>query len=182
MPEDSGGEPWPPVWRAASRVAGPLPEDQPSSAATNPEMPVPADLPPGAQLSDAHLPDGPHPDPLIPEALPVLPRLRLSARRRPGDPQPDAEGDWLDVIVLPDGATALVIGHAEAHGGPPGAAAARLRAGLRDALRRRAAPAEALAALGPAVSGPAPASAVPARPAPPSPAAGPRSAWPCWTR
>jgi anti-sigma regulatory factor (Ser/Thr protein kinase) len=116
-------------------------------------MPVPADLPPGAQWSGTHLPDGPRPDPLIPDALPVLPRLWLSARRRPAAAQRDAEGDWLDVIVLPDGATGLVIGHAEAHGGAPEAAAARLRAGLRDALRGRAAPAEALAALGSAVSG-----------------------------
>ena len=153
MPEDSGGEPLPPGWRAASRVAGPLPQGQPSSASTSPEMPVPADLPPGARWSDAHLPDGPRPDPLIPDALPVLPRLRLSARRRPGAAQPDAEGDWLDVIVLPDGATALVVGHAEAHGGAPGAAAARLRSGLRDALRGRAAPAEALATLGSAGPG-----------------------------
>jgi anti-sigma regulatory factor (Ser/Thr protein kinase) len=116
-------------------------------------MPVPAHLPPGAQLADAHLPDGPRPDPLIPDALPVLPRLRLSARRRPAAAQRDAEGDWLDVIVLPDGSTALVIGHAEAHGGAPATAAARLRAGLRDALRARAAPADALAALGSAGPG-----------------------------
>jgi anti-sigma regulatory factor (Ser/Thr protein kinase) len=116
-------------------------------------MPVPDELPPGGRLSDAHVPDAPLPDPLIPDALPVLPRLRLSARRRPAAAQRDAEGDWLDVLVLPDGATALVIGHVERHRGPAGAAAARLRAGLRDALRGRVTPAEALAGLGSVASG-----------------------------
>ena len=147
MPQDSGGEPLPPDPRAASRVAGPLPEAQPSSATTNPEIPVPDGLPPGGRLPDAYVPDAPLPDPLIPDALPVLPRLRLSARRRPAAAQREAEDDWLDVLVLPDGATVLVIGHAERHGGPDGAAASRLRASLRDALRRHASPGEALAAL-----------------------------------
>ena len=83
MAEDSGGERLPPGRRATSRAAGPPPEAPPSSATTNPEMPVPDELPPGGRLSDAHVPDAPLPDPLIPDALPVLPRLRLSARRRP---------------------------------------------------------------------------------------------------
>jgi len=162
MPQDSGGEPFPPGRRAASRVPGPLRQAQPPSAASNPERPVPEEFPPEefppeGHWPDAHVPDAAIPDPLIPDALPVLPRLRLSARRHAAA-QRDAAGDWLDVLVLPDGSTALVIGQVERHGGQPGpagATAARLRAGLRDALRGRAAPAEAVAALGAVASGPA---------------------------
>jgi len=157
MPQDSGGEPPPPGRRAAGRAAGPRPEPEPSSAATSPEIPVPDELFPG-QPPETHVPDAPLPDPLFPGALPVLPRLRLSACRRPAADR-DTEGDWLDVLVRPDGATALVIGHVEGSGGQTGAVAARLRAGLRDALRGGAAPAEALAA-------PRAAAAVRAGPAP----------------
>ncbi len=158
MSQDSGGEPLPPGRRAASRAPGPLRQAQPPSAATNPGRPVPEEFPPGGHWPDAHVPDAAIPDPLIPDALPVLPRLRLSARRDAAA-QRDAAGDWLDVLVLPDGSTALVIGQVERYGGRPGpvrAGAARLRAGLRDALRGRAAPVEALASLGAVASGPAP--------------------------
>ncbi|MGO9220745.1 MAG: ATP-binding protein [Streptosporangiaceae bacterium] len=158
MSQDSGGEPLPPGRRAASRAPGPLRQAQPPSAATNPGRPVPEEFPPGGHWPDAHVPDAAIPDPLIPDALPVLPRLRLSVRRDAAA-QRDAAGDWLDVLVLPDGSTALVIGQVERYGGRPGpvrAGAARLRAGLRDALRGRAAPVEALASLGAVASGPAP--------------------------
>jgi anti-sigma regulatory factor (Ser/Thr protein kinase) len=90
---------------------------------------------------------------LFPAALPLLPRLRLSACRRPAAGSPETEGEWLDVVVLPGGATALVIGSVAAPAGQAGAAAARLRAGLRDSLRRGAAPAEALARLDAAAGG-----------------------------
>ena len=98
------------------------------------------------------MPDAPVPDPLFPGALPVLPRLRLSACRRPAGER-DTGSDWLDVLVLPDGTTALVIGHVEGSGGPAGAVAARLRAALRDALRGGVALVEALAAAGAAAAG-----------------------------
>lgn len=141
MPEDSGAEPMPPGRAAASRVAGAPPE---------PRVFRPAPFP------DARFPDAPLLGPLFPAALPLLPRLRLSACRRPATGGPGTEGDWLDVFVLPDGATALVTGHVEGARGPAGAAgaagaadavAARLRASLRDLLRGGAAPAEALARL-----------------------------------
>jgi anti-sigma regulatory factor (Ser/Thr protein kinase) len=123
-------------------------------------MPVPADVFPAGQVPGTHVPDAPSPDPLFPGTLPVLPRLRLAARRRPAAAEGDIEGDWLDVLVRPDGATALVIGHLEGSDGQMGAVAARLRAGLRDALQSGAAPAEALAAPGAAgtgrAAGPAP--------------------------
>ncbi len=125
-------------------------------------MPVPADVDPAGQVPGTHVPDAPSPDPLFPATLPVLPRLRLAARRRPAAAQAGPAGDWLDVLVRPDGTTALVIGHLEGSGGQLEAATARLRASMRDALRGGATPAEALAApaaaragTGP-VSGPAP--------------------------
>jgi anti-sigma regulatory factor (Ser/Thr protein kinase) len=152
MPQDSGGEPPPPGRRAAGRAAGPRPEPERSSATTSPEIPVPGDLFPAGQPSETHVPDAPLPDPLFPGALPVLPRLRLSACRRPAAER-GTDGDWLDVLVLPDGTTALVIGHVEGSGGPTGAVAARLRAALRDALRGGAALVEALAAAGAAAAG-----------------------------
>ena len=152
MPQDSGGEPPPPGRRAAGHAAGPRPEPERSSAATSPEIPVPGDLFPAGQPPETHVPDAPVPDPLFPGALPVLPRLRLSACRRPAGER-DSDGDWLDVLVLPDGTTALVIGHVEGSGGPAGAVAARLRAALRDALRGGVALVEALAAAGAAAAG-----------------------------
>ncbi|MGH3119738.1 MAG: hypothetical protein ACRDND_01720, partial [Streptosporangiaceae bacterium] len=155
MAQDSGGEPLPPGRRAAGRVAGPRPEPEPSSATTSPEMEVPAGVFPAVQVPGTHVPDAPSPDPLFPGTLPVLPRLRLAARRRPAAPEAGPEGDWLDVLVRPDAATALVIGHLEGSGGQMGAVAARLRAGLRDALRGGATPAEVLAAPDAAETGPA---------------------------
>ena len=161
MAQDAGGERLPPGRPAAGRVAGPRPEPGPS-AATSPEMPVPADVDPAGQVPGTHVPDAPSPDPLFPGTLPVLPRLRLAARRRPAAAQAGPAGDWLDVLVRPDGTTALVIGHLEGSGGQLEAVAARLRASMRDALRGGATPAEALAAPGAAragtggVSGPAP--------------------------
>ena len=152
MPQDSGGEPPPPGRRAAGRAAGPRPEPERSSAATSPEIPVPGDLFPAGQPPETHVPDAPVPDPLFPGVLPVLPRLRLSACRRPAAER-DTDGDWLDVLVLPDGTTALVIGHVEGSGGPTGAVAARLRAAVRDALRGGVALVEALAAADAAAVG-----------------------------
>lgn len=140
MPEDSGREPLPPgraaVWGQAgpSARAGPLPSAR-----------LPEDPPAEAPWAGARFRDSVSPDALFPVALPVLPRLRLSACRRPAAGGP--EGDWLDVLVLPDGATALVIGHVRADGGAMAAAGGRLRAGLRGSLREGAAPADALAGL-----------------------------------
>jgi anti-sigma regulatory factor (Ser/Thr protein kinase) len=121
-------------------------------------MPVPADtfppdVFPACQVPRTHVPDAPLSDPLFPDALPVLPRLRLSAGRRPPGAERHPEGDWLDVLVRSGGATVLVVGHVDGSGGQMGAFAARLRAGLRDALLGGATPAEALAAPGAAPPG-----------------------------
>jgi anti-sigma regulatory factor (Ser/Thr protein kinase) len=106
--------------------------------------------PPGqaAASSTAGAPPGPRP---FPACLPMLPQLRLSACQRPAARSAATEADWLDVLVRPGGAAALVIGHAEGPSGQIAAAAARLRAGLRDQLHAGVTPAEALARLAAAV-------------------------------
>jgi anti-sigma regulatory factor (Ser/Thr protein kinase) len=104
-------------------------------------------LSPDALSPDALSPDAPSPDAPFPAALPVLPRLRLSACRWPASGEPAAEGGWFDVFVLPGGATALVMGRVQGPGGQAEEAAGRLRAGLRGVLRGGADPADALAEL-----------------------------------
>ena len=79
----------------------------------------------------------------------------MSACRLPAAGGPGTEGDWLDVLALPGGVSALVLARAGAVG--PGAligpAALRLRASLRELLRGGAAPAEALDWLAAATAG-----------------------------
>ena len=132
MPEDSGGEPLPPDPAARSPEAG-SPEagssEAPSPEARSPEAPSPGSL---------------IPESLFPRALPVLPRLRVSACRQPAAGGPGTEGDWLDVLALPGGVIALVLARAHGPGRLIGPAAVRLRAVLRELLRGGAAPAEAL--------------------------------------
>ena len=125
MPEDSGGEPLPPD---------------------------PAARPPEARPPEARPPESPLPESLFPRALPVLPRLPVSACRRPAAGGPETEGDWLDVLALPGGVIALVLARADGPGGLIGPAAVRLRAGLAELLRGGAAPAEALDGLAAAVA------------------------------
>lgn len=118
MPEEPGGKPSPPGQPALSDMPG---------------SPGAAGAPPGSRP--------------FPARLPMLPRLRLSACHREAAGSTATEADWLDVLVRPGGAAVLVIGHAEGPSGQIAAAAARLRAGLREQLRAGAAPAEALTRL-----------------------------------
>ena len=108
--------------------------------------PMPPD--PAARSPEARFPDS-----LFPRALPVLPRLRVSACRLPAAGGPGTEGDWLDVLALPGGVSALVLARAGGPGGLIGPAALRLRASLRELLRGGAAPAEALDWLAAAAAG-----------------------------
>jgi anti-sigma regulatory factor (Ser/Thr protein kinase) len=108
--------------------------------------------PPG-QAAITSAPPGPPGPRSFPACLPMLPRLRLSACHRQAAGSAATEADWLDVLVRPDGAAALVIGHAEGPSGQIAAAAARLRAGLREQLHAGVTPAEALARLAAAVRG-----------------------------
>jgi anti-sigma regulatory factor (Ser/Thr protein kinase) len=120
----------------------------PEESGGNPSPPGQAAVS-GAPGAPGALP-GPRP---FPAGLPMLPRLRLSACHRQAAGSTATEADWLDVLVRPGGAAVLVIGHAEGPSGQIAAAAARLRAGLREQLRAGAAPAEALARLAAAVRG-----------------------------
>jgi anti-sigma regulatory factor (Ser/Thr protein kinase) len=103
---------------------------------------------PAAVSATPGAPSGPQP---FPGCLPVLPWLRLSACHHQAAASTVTGADWLDVLVRPGGAAALVIGHAEGPSGQIAAAAARLRTGLREQLHAGAAPAEALSRLAAAV-------------------------------
>jgi hypothetical protein len=101
-----------------------------------PEEPGANPSPPG-QATVSGTPGAPGAPPVprpFPAGLPMLPRLRLSACHRQAAGSTATEADWLDVLVRPGGAAALVIGHAEGPSGLIAAAAARLRAGLREQL------------------------------------------------
>ena len=150
MPEDSGGEPLPPDPAARDPEAQSPAAQSPaarSPEARSPEAVSPEDLPRGIPSPEASSPQA-----LFPRAVPVLPRLRMSACRRPAE-GPDTEGDWLDVLVLRGGVIALVLCHAEGPG-RGAAAAVRLRAALRELLQGGAGPAEALDGLAAAAAGP----------------------------
>ena len=53
---------------------------------------------------------------LLPERLPQLVGMSLAARYVPAEEGSAAGGDWYDVIELPDGGVALVIGDVAGHG------------------------------------------------------------------
>jgi PAS domain S-box-containing protein len=53
---------------------------------------------------------------LLPERLPHLVGIDLAARYQPAEEGSAAGGDWYDVIELPDGSVALVIGDVAGHG------------------------------------------------------------------
>ncbi|WP_122818093.1 SpoIIE family protein phosphatase [Nocardioides pantholopis] len=55
-------------------------------------------------------------DALLPEGLPVVPRLQLAARYLLAEDGPTAGGDWFDAMALADGRTVLVVGDAVGHG------------------------------------------------------------------
>ena len=71
---------------------------------------------------------------LLPAALPVLPGLSIAARYLVAAPDQAAGGDWFDVIPLPDGAVALVVGDVVGHGVAASAAMGQLRAVLGELL------------------------------------------------
>lgn len=82
---------------------------------------------------------------LLPAGLPVLPRLRISARYRAAGEQLAAGGDWYDAVPLGHGRVAASVGDVLGHG--PGAAAVmgQLRSVLSAALLHSG---EVVAALG----------------------------------
>jgi len=68
---------------------------------------------------------------LLPDRLPLVPGMAMTARYLPGGAGVDIGGDWYDVIALPDGTVGLVMGDVVGKGIP----AASLMGQLRNALR-----------------------------------------------
>ncbi|MGY1697742.1 SpoIIE family protein phosphatase [Geodermatophilus sp. SYSU D00814] len=83
---------------------------------------------------------------LLLEELPKVPGVALGARYRPS--QADVVGgDWYDLVPLPSGRLAVVLGDVAGHGLPAASVTAQLRHALRAALLRDEGPAAALAEL-----------------------------------
>jgi serine phosphatase RsbU (regulator of sigma subunit)/anti-sigma regulatory factor (Ser/Thr protein kinase) len=68
---------------------------------------------------------------LLPQALPEVPGLRFSAKYLPAGSGVRIGGDWYDVLLLPDGRVALVVGDVVGRG----AVAASVMAEIRTAVR-----------------------------------------------
>ncbi len=84
---------------------------------------------------------------LLPQELPSVPRLELAARYRPSVEATAVGGDWYDVLRLPDGGVALVIGDVVGHGVQAATVMGELRNGLRAYILEGHGPAAALARL-----------------------------------
>ena len=68
---------------------------------------------------------------LMPRSLPEIAGLSLGAHYQPGGTGSDVGGDWYDVIELPDGATALVLGDIAGRGTRAAMVMSEMRAALR---------------------------------------------------
>ncbi|MGH2836057.1 MAG: SpoIIE family protein phosphatase [Solirubrobacteraceae bacterium] len=68
---------------------------------------------------------------LLPERLPLHPRMQLAARYLPAGPAPQVGGDWYDALELDENRTAVMIGDVVGHG----IRAAITMSELRNALR-----------------------------------------------
>lgn len=77
------------------------------------------------QVQEAHLP----------RTLPLLPEIDVAACQVAAADAHNSGGDWFDVIPLPDGTVAFVVGDLPGHGVTASAAMGRLRAVLAEWLR-----------------------------------------------
>jgi serine phosphatase RsbU (regulator of sigma subunit)/DNA-binding CsgD family transcriptional regulator len=84
---------------------------------------------------------------LLPNSVPVLPRLDLAARYLIAGAEQSAGGDWFDVRPLADGRVGLAIGDVVGHGVTAAAVMSQLRAVLARALDAGGDPAAAVAEL-----------------------------------
>jgi anti-sigma regulatory factor (Ser/Thr protein kinase) len=84
---------------------------------------------------------------VLPDQLPVLPRVDVAATYLLADPGDGLGGDWFDVTPTPSGALALVVGDVVGRGIDAVATAAQLRAVLRERLRAGVGLQEALLAV-----------------------------------
>ncbi|MFE5633327.1 SpoIIE family protein phosphatase [Streptomyces sp. NPDC056543] len=80
------------------------------------------------------------------DALPTVDGLELAGRYLPASDH-DVGGDWYDVIPLPEGRTALVIGDVMGHGIHAAAVMGQLRTAVRTLARHGVPPAELLRSL-----------------------------------
>ncbi len=84
---------------------------------------------------------------LLPRATPVTPGLRVNAEYTPSTAHHGVGGDWYDVMALPGGRTALMVGDVMGHGLPAAATMGRLRAVARTLMTLDMAPERVLARL-----------------------------------
>ncbi|MGR6965244.1 SpoIIE family protein phosphatase [Geodermatophilus sp. URMC 61] len=84
---------------------------------------------------------------LLLEALPEVPGVALAARYRPSAADV-VGGDWYDLVPLPSGRLAIVLGDVAGHGLAAASVTAQLRHALRAHLLRDRGPAAALQGLG----------------------------------
>ncbi|GAA2976161.1 SpoIIE family protein phosphatase [Streptomyces flavovirens] len=84
---------------------------------------------------------------LLPRATPHTPGLRVRSHYAPATDAHGVGGDWYDVVALPGGRTALVIGDVTGHGLPAAATMGRLRTVARTLMTLDIAPDRVLARL-----------------------------------
>ncbi|MGW0561541.1 ATP-binding SpoIIE family protein phosphatase [Streptomyces sp. NPDC003016] len=82
---------------------------------------------------------------LLPRATPTTPGLRVSACYTPTADVSGVGGDWYDVMALPGGRSALVVGDVMGHGLPAAATMGRLRTVARTLMALDTAPERVLA-------------------------------------
>ncbi|MFI8292207.1 SpoIIE family protein phosphatase [Streptomyces sp. NPDC085614] len=84
---------------------------------------------------------------LLPRATPLTPGLNVYAEYAPATAHHGVGGDWYDVMALPGGRTALVVGDVMGHGLPAAATMGRLRTVARTLMTLDMAPERVLARL-----------------------------------
>ncbi|MFF8288795.1 SpoIIE family protein phosphatase [Streptomyces sp. NPDC016309] len=84
---------------------------------------------------------------LLPRAAPSTPGLRVASSYQPAVEPSGVGGDWFDVVPLPSGRTALVVGDVMGHGLAAAATMGRLRSVARTLLGLDIAPERVLARL-----------------------------------
>ncbi|MFF7178066.1 SpoIIE family protein phosphatase [Streptomyces sp. NPDC008121] len=84
---------------------------------------------------------------LLPRVTPVTPGLRVHAEYAPSSAHHGVGGDWYDVMALPSGRTALMVGDVMGHGLPAAATMGRLRTVARTLMTLDMAPERILARL-----------------------------------
>nr|WP_203631439.1 SpoIIE family protein phosphatase [Streptomyces halstedii] len=84
---------------------------------------------------------------LLPRATPHTPGLRVRSHYAPATDAQGVGGDWYDVVPLPGGRTALVVGDVTGHGLPAAATMGRLRTVARTLMTLDIAPDRVLARL-----------------------------------